>query len=116
MRTKDLIHYVIDPQYRAMYTLNHHYHSFMKKGSSSRDFVRMFNRCHLSKMPSWISKKERSTYVEILSNRRFIEEYLGSKEYTYDYHGIVIDSWNEIKKMYDRMNSEMEAEMNVYEY
>ncbi len=115
MRAKDLIHYVIDPQYRAIYTLNRHYHSFMKEGSSSRDFVRMFNREHLSKRSTWINKIELTTYVEILSNRGFIEEYLGGKEYTYDYHGIVIDSWNEIKKMYDRMNSEMEAEMNVYE-
>lgn len=115
MRIKDLIHYINDPQYRAMYTLNKHYHAFMKDNSSSYDFVRMFNREHLSKMPMWISGKERTTYVEILSNRRFIEEHLGIKDYTYECHEIVIDNWNELKKMYDRMLREME-ENDMFDY
>ena len=60
-----------------------------------------------------LNDEERRTFVEILSNPRFIEENLGVKIYTLDKHQQVIASWEELKLRYKAELEELESNTNL---
>ena len=60
-----------------------------------------------------LNDEERRTFVEILSNPRFIEENLGVKIYTLEKHQQVIASWEKLKLQYKAELEELESNTNL---
>lgn len=97
-------------RYWAMSILNFRYSEKKAEGLSACEFVRFFNHNYLSKgfLGFWrrLSDEERTTFVEILSNPKFIEENFGLDKYTYENHKKILASWNELKSFYDSMEDD----------
>ncbi|MBR2063944.1 MAG: hypothetical protein IJ971_04540 [Bacteroidales bacterium] len=55
-----------------------------------------------------LNDEERTTFVEILSNPRFIEENLGHEKYTIEIHQQITASWDELKKRHEEELAMME--------
>lgn len=60
-----------------------------------------------------LDDEERRTFVEILSNPRFIEENLGVEIYTLEKHQQVIAAWEELKLRYKAELEELESNTNL---
>ena len=103
-RTWNVRRFYGDRRYWAMSILNFRYREKKAEGLSGREFVRFFNSYYLAKgfwgMWRKLNDEERRTFVEILSNPRFIEENLGVKIYTLEKHQQVIASWEKLKLQY----------------
>ena len=97
--------FYFDGKYWAMSILNFRYREKKTEGLSGREFVRFFNSHYLAKgfWGFWkrLKDEERTTFVEILSNPRFIEENLGREQYTFNYHKQVMSSWEQLKATYE---------------
>lgn len=97
--------FYFDGKYWAMSILNLRYREKKAEGLSGREFVRFFNSHYLAKgfWGFWkrLKDEERTTFVEILSNPRFIEENLGREQYTFNYHKQVMSSWEQLKATYE---------------
>ena len=97
--------FYFDGKYWAMSILNLRYREKKTEGLSGREFVRFFNSHYLAKgfWGFWkkLKDEERTTFVEILSNPRFIEENLGREQYTFNYHKQVMSSWEQLKATYE---------------
>ena len=97
--------FYFDGKYWAMSILNLRYREKKAEGLSGREFVRFFNSHYLAKgcWGFWkrLKDEERTTFVEILSNPRFIEENLGREQYTFNYHKQVMSSWKQLKATYE---------------
>lgn len=110
--TWDLRHFYGDSRYWAMSILNFRYKEKKAEGLSAREFVRFFNHNYLSKgfLGMWrrLNDEERTTFVEILSNPRFIEENLGHEKYTIEIHQQITASWDELKKRHEEELAMME--------
>ena len=106
-----------DHRYWAMSILNFRYREKKAEGMSGREFVRFFNSYYLAKgfwgMWRKLNDEERRTFVEILSNPRFIEENLGVKIYTLEKHQQVIASWEKLKLQYKAELEELESNTNL---
>ena len=116
-RTWNVRRFYGDRRYWAMSILNFRYREKKAEGLSGREFVRFFNSYYLAKgfwgMWRKLNDEERRTFVEILSNPRFIEENLGVKIYTLDKHQQVIASWEELKLRYKAELEELESNTNL---
>ena len=110
--TWDLRHFYGDSRYWAMSILNFRYKEKKAEGLSAREFIRFFNRHYLAKgfWGFWkrLNNEERATFVEILSNPRFIEENLGHEKYTIEIHQQITASWDELKKRHEEELAMME--------
>ena len=110
--TWDLRHFYGDSRYWAMSILNFRYKEKKAEGLSAREFIRFFNRNYLAKgfWGFWkrLNNEERATFVEILSNPRFIEENLGHEKYTIEIHQQITASWDELKKRHEEELAMME--------
>ena len=97
--------FYFDGKYWAMSILNLRDREKKAEGLSGREFVRFFNSHYLAKgfWGFWkrLKDEERTTFVEILSNPRFIEENLGREQYTFNYHKQVMSSWEQLKATYE---------------
>ena len=106
-----------DHRYWSMSILNFRYREKKAEGLSGREFVRFFNSYYLAKgfwgMWRKLNDEERRTFVEILSNPRFIEENLGVKIYTLEKHQQVIASWEKLKLQYKAELEELESNTNL---
>ena len=91
---------------------NFRYKEKKAEGLSAREFVRFFNHNYLSKgfLGMWrrLNDEKRTTFVEILSNPRFIEENLGHEKYTIEIHQQITASWDELKKRHEEELAMME--------
>ena len=109
--------FYFDGKYWAMSILNLRYREKKAEGLSGREFVRFFNSYYLAKgfwgMWRKLNDEERRTFVEILSNPRFIEENLGVKIYTLEKHQQVIASWEKLKLQYKAELEELESNTNL---
>ena len=116
-RTWNVRRFYGDRRYWAMSILNFRYREKKAEGLSGREFVRFFNSYYLAKgfwgMWRKLDDEERRTFVEILSNPRFIEENLGVKIYTLDKHQQVIASWEKLKLRYKAELEELESNTNL---
>ena len=116
-RTWNVRRFYGDRRYWAMSILNFRYREKKAEGLSGREFVRFFNSYYLAKgfwgMWRKLNDEERRTFVEILSNPRFIEENLGVKIYTLDKHQQVIASWEKLKLQYKAELEELESNTNL---
>lgn len=116
-RTWNVRRFYGDRRYWAMSILNFRYREKKAEGLSGREFVRFFNSYYLAKgfwgMWRKLSDEERRTFVEILSNPRFIEENLGVKIYTLEKHQQVIASWEKLKLQYKAELEELESNTNL---
>ena len=116
-RTWDVRRFYGDRRYWAMSILNFRYREKKAEGLSGREFVRFFNSYYLAKgfwgMWRKLNDEERRTFVEILSNPRFIEENLGVKIYTLEKHQQVIASWEKLKLQYKAELEELESNTNL---
>lgn len=110
--TWDLRHFYGNSRYWAMSILNFRYKEKKAEGLSAREFIRFFNRHYLAKgfWGFWkrLNNEERATFVEILSNPRFIEENLGHEKYTIEIHQQITASWDELKKRHEEELAMME--------
>ena len=112
-----------DHRYWAMSILNFRYREKKTEGLSGREFVRFFNSHYLAKgfWGFWkrLKDEERTTFVEILSNPRFIEEHLGCDKYAVNDHQQIMASWDELKKRNKeelaKLAADVELEGGVYE-
>lgn len=115
--TWNVRHFYGDRRYWAMSILNFRYREKKAEGLSGREFVRFFNSYYLAKgfwgMWRKLNDEERRTFVEILSNPRFIEENLGVKIYTLEKHQQVIASWEKLKLQYKAELEELESNTNL---
>lgn len=109
--------FYFDGKYWALSILNFRYREKQTEGMSGREFVRFFNSYYLAKgfwgMWRKLNDEERRTFVEILSNPRFIEENLGVKIYTLEKHQQVIASWEKLKLQYKAELEELESNTNL---
>ena len=109
--------FYFDGKYWAMSILNLRYREKKTEGLSGREFVRFFNSHYLAKgfWGFWkrLKDEERTTFVEILSNPRFIEENLGVEIYTPEKHQQVIASWEKLKLQYKAELEELESNTNL---
>lgn len=116
-RTWNVRRFYGDRRYWAMSILNFRYREKKAEGLSGREFVRFFNSYYLAKgfwgMWRKLNDEERRTFVEILSNPRFIEENLGVKIYTLEKHQQVIASWEKLKLQYKAELEELESNTNL---
>lgn len=116
-RTWNVRRFYGDRRYWAMSILNFRYREKKAEGLSGREFVRFFNSYYLAKgfwgMWRKLNDEERRTFVEILSNPRFIEENLGVKIYTLEKHQQVITSWEKLKLQYKAELEELESNTNL---
>lgn len=116
-RTWNVRRFYGDRRYWAMSILNFRYREKKAEGLSGREFVRFFNSYYLAKgfwgMWRKLNDEERRTFVEILSNPRFIEENLGVKIYTLERHQQVIASWEKLKLQYKAELEELESNTNL---
>ena len=116
-RTWNVRRFYGDRRYWAMSILNFRYREKKAEGLSGREFVRFFNSYYLAKgfwgMWRKLNDEERRTFVEILSNPRFIEENLGVKIYTLEKHQQVIAAWEELKLRYKAELEELESNTNL---
>lgn len=115
--TWNLKRFYLDHRYWAMSVLNFRYRKKKAEGLSGREFVRFFNSYYLAKgfwgMWRKLDDEERRTFVEILSNPRFIEENLGVEIYTLEKHQQVIAAWEELKLRYKAELEELESNTNL---
>lgn len=106
-----------DHRYWAMSILNFRYREKKTEGMSGREFVRFFNSYYLAKgfwgMWRKLNNEDRKTFVEILSNPRFIEENLGVERYTLEKHQQVVASWEKLKLEYQAELEELESNTNL---
>ena len=69
---------------------------------STEDFVNYFTQKYLVDISrsKWnlMPGKKRLTFIKILSNTRFIDEYLNVDKYSYTYHKEVMAAWEDLKK------------------
>ena len=104
-------------RYWALAILNFRYKEKKAEGLSSREFVRFFNGQYLAKgfWGFWkrLNNQERITFIEILSNPRFIEENLGLEKYTLEVHQQITASWNELKKKYEEELARLENSVEL---
>lgn len=116
-RTWNVRRFYGDRRYWAMSILNFRYREKKAEGLSGREFVRFFNSYYLAKgfwgMWRKLNDEERRTFVEILSNPRFIEENLGVEIYTLEKHQQVIAAWEELKLRYKAELEELESNTNL---
>ena len=109
--------FYFDGKYWAMSILNLRYREKQTEGMSGREFVRFFNSYYLAKgfwgMWRKLNDEERKTFVEILSNPRFIEENLGVERYTLEKHQQVVASWEKLKLEYKAELEELESNTNL---
>ena len=116
-RTWNVRRFYGDRRYWAMSILNFRYREKKAEGLSGREFVRFFNSYYLAKgfwgMWRKLNDEERRTFVEILSNPRFIEENLGVKIYTLEKHQQVIALWEKLKLQYKAELEELESNTNL---
>lgn len=116
-RTWNVRRFYGNRRYWAMSILNFRYREKKAEGLSGREFVRFFNSYYLAKgfwgMWRKLNDEERRTFVEILSNPRFIEENLGVKIYTLEKHQQVIASWEKLKLQYKAELEELESNTNL---
>ena len=116
-RTWNVRRFYGDRRYWAMSILNFRYREKKAEGLSGREFVRFFNSYYLAKgfwgMWRKLNDEERRTFVEILSNPRFIEENLGVEIYTLEKHQQVIASWEKLKLQYKAELEELESNTNL---
>lgn len=100
-----------------MAILNFRYKEKRAEELSTREFVRFFNSHYLSKgfWGFWkrLNDDERRTFVEILSNPRFIEENLGLEKYTFELHQQITASWDKLKKEYEEELARMENNVEL---
>ena len=110
--TWNLRQYYGNSRYWAMSILNFRYKEKKAEGLSAREFVRFFIHNYLSKgfLGMWrkLNDEERTTFVEILSNPKFIEENLGHEKYTIEIHHQITASWDELKKRHKEELAMME--------
>ena len=122
-RTWNVRRFYGDRRYWAMSILNFRYREKKTEGLSGREFVRFFNSHYLARgfWGFWkrLKDEERTTFVEILSNPRFIEEHLGCDKYAVNYHQQIMASWEELKKRNKeelaKLAADVELEGGVYE-
>ena len=116
-RTWNVRRFYGDRRYWVMSILNFRYREKKAEGLSGREFVRFFNSYYLAKgfwgMWRKLDDEERRTFVEILSNPRFIEENLGVERYTLEKHQQVIAAWEELKLRYKAELEELESNTNL---
>ena len=116
-RTWNVRRFYGDRRYWAMSILNFRYREKKAEGLSGREFVRFFNSYYLAKgfwgMWRKLNDEERRTFVEILSNPRFIEKNLGVERYTLEKHQQVISSWEKLKLQYKAELEELESNTNL---
>lgn len=115
--TWDLRRFYGNSRFWAMAILNFRYKEKRAEELSTREFVRFFNSHYLSKgfWGFWkrLNDDERRTFVEILSNPRFIEENLGLEKYTFELHQQITASWDKLKKEYEEELARMENNVEL---
>ena len=96
------LHFMLNSKYWAMSILYWRYHEKKAEGMTTEDFVNYFTQKYLVDISrsKWnlMPGKKRLTFIKILSNTRFIDEYLNVDKYSYTYHKEVMAAWEDLKK------------------
>lgn len=84
---------------------------------NTEDFVNYFTQRYLMDIShsKWnlMPEKKRLTFIKILSNTKFIDEYLNVDKYSYTYHKEVMAAWEDLKK---RNESELARKKDLFNF
>lgn len=111
------LHFMLNSEYWAMSILYRRYHEKKAEGMTTYDFVNYFTQRYLVNVSrskwQFMPEKSKFTFIEILSNTKFIDEYMNTDKYSYTYHKEVMSAWEDLKK---RNESELAQNKDIFNF